>query len=153
MPVHTFCTIFIAPKMYKDMADKKENAMGDGIPARLRGLDVNGNSISPTLEKVMDAMGFKRYVYELIDGQELSLETTDSGLYIVYVSYYAYVALYIISPYTHNSITSYDSRFFGNFVASTDLKILFGRKVDTGVLYIKNNSGQKVIVNIKKITI
>ena len=66
------------------MADKKENAMGDGIPARLRGLDTNGNSISPTLTKVMDAMGFKRYVYELIDGQELSLETTDNGLYIVY---------------------------------------------------------------------
>ena len=92
----------------------------------------------------MDAMGFKRYVYELIDGQELSLETTDSGLYIVYVSYYSYVALYIISPYGHNSITTTDSSFFGNFVANTDLKILFGRKVNTGVLYIKNNSGQNV---------
>ena len=33
------------------MADKKENAMGDGIPARLRGLDANGNSISPTLKR------------------------------------------------------------------------------------------------------
>ena len=129
------------------MADKKENAMGDGIPARLRGLDTNGNSISSTLEKVMDAMGFKRYVYELIDGQELSLETTDNGLYIVYISYY------IIGPYGHNSITTPDSNFFGSFVANTDLKILFGRKANEGVLYIKNNSGQKVIANIKKITI
>lgn len=135
------------------MADKKENAMGDGIPARLRGLDTNGNSISPTLTKVMDAMGFKRYVYELIDGQELSLETTDNGLYIVYISYYSYIALNIIGPYGHNSITTPDSNFFGSFVANTDLKILFGRKANEGVLYIKNNSGQKVIANIKKITI
>lgn len=135
------------------MADKKENAMGDGIPARLRGLDTNGNSISPTLTKVMDAMGFKRYVYELIDGQELSLETADNGLYIVYISYYSYIALYIIGPYGHNSITTPDSNFFGSFVANTDLKILFGRKANEDVLYIKNNSGQKVIANIKKITI
>ena len=25
MPVHAFCTIFVAPKMYKDMADKRMN--------------------------------------------------------------------------------------------------------------------------------
>ena len=135
------------------MADKRENAMSGGTPTRLRGLAVNGNSISPTLEEVMDAMGFKRYVYELIDGQELSLETTDNGIYIVHVSYYAYIALYIIGSYGRNSITTPDSNFFGSFVENTDLKILFGRKEDSGVLYIKNNSGQKVIATIKKITI
>lgn len=36
--------------------DIRENAMGGGTPARLRGLAANGNSISPTLEEVMNAM-------------------------------------------------------------------------------------------------
>lgn len=37
--------------------DIRENAMSGGTPARLRGLAANGNSISPTLEEVMNAMG------------------------------------------------------------------------------------------------
>ena len=37
--------------------DIRENAMGGGTPKRLRGLDANGSSISPTLEEVMNAMG------------------------------------------------------------------------------------------------
>ena len=37
--------------------DIKENAMSGGSPTRLRGLAANGNSISPTLEEVMNAMG------------------------------------------------------------------------------------------------
>lgn len=36
--------------------DIKENAMSGGTPARLRGLDANGNSISSTLAEVMNAM-------------------------------------------------------------------------------------------------
>jgi hypothetical protein len=36
--------------------DIKENAMGGGTPTRLRGLDANGNSISPTLAEVIKAM-------------------------------------------------------------------------------------------------
>ena len=46
------------PLKCKNMAeDIKENAMSGGTPARLRGLAANGNSISPTLEEVMNAMG------------------------------------------------------------------------------------------------
>lgn len=37
--------------------DIRENAMSGGTPTRLRGLAANGNSISPTLEEVMNAMG------------------------------------------------------------------------------------------------
>ena len=36
--------------------DIRENAMAGGTPARLRGLDANGNSISPTLEEEASAM-------------------------------------------------------------------------------------------------
>lgn len=38
------------------MADKREDAMAGGTPERLRGLAANGNSISPTLEEVANAM-------------------------------------------------------------------------------------------------
>ena len=36
--------------------DIQENAMSGGTPTRLRGLDKNGNSISPTLTEVISAM-------------------------------------------------------------------------------------------------
>ena len=36
--------------------DIQENTMSGGTPARLRGLDKNGNSISPTLTEVISAM-------------------------------------------------------------------------------------------------
>ena len=36
--------------------DIQENAMSGGTPTRLRGLDKNGNSISPTLAEVISAM-------------------------------------------------------------------------------------------------
>jgi len=37
--------------------DIRENAMAGGTPARLRGLDVNGNSISPTIKEVEKELG------------------------------------------------------------------------------------------------
>jgi hypothetical protein len=36
--------------------DIRENAMAGGTPTRLRGLDANGNSISPTLKEVAKAL-------------------------------------------------------------------------------------------------
>ena len=36
--------------------DVRENAMSGGTPARLRGLAANGNSISPTIQEVTNAM-------------------------------------------------------------------------------------------------
>lgn len=38
------------------MADITENDMLNGIPARLRGLDIDGNSISSTIQEVVAAM-------------------------------------------------------------------------------------------------
>ena len=43
--------------------DIRENAMSGGTPVRLRGLAANGNSISPTLEEVMNAIGIYTYVF------------------------------------------------------------------------------------------
>lgn len=50
--------------------DIRENAMSGGTPARLRGLDANGNSISPTLTEVMNAMGIYTYRFTLAAGEE-----------------------------------------------------------------------------------
>ena len=38
--------------------DIRENAMSGGTPKRLRGLDANGNSISPTVEEVVNAVSY-----------------------------------------------------------------------------------------------
>ena len=53
--------------------DIKENAMSGGTPARLRGLAANGNSISPTLEEVMNAMGIYTYSFTLAAKEEKDL--------------------------------------------------------------------------------
>lgn len=43
-------------KIMAEKQDIRENAMSGGTPARLRGLAANGNSISPTVAEVMNAM-------------------------------------------------------------------------------------------------
>ena len=50
--------------------DIKENAMSVRTPARLRGLAANGNSISPTLEEVMNEMGIHTYSFTLAAKEE-----------------------------------------------------------------------------------
>lgn len=46
--------------------DIKENAMSGGTPARLRGLDANGNSISPTLAEVENALPKMSCIYHKV---------------------------------------------------------------------------------------
>lgn len=55
--------------------DIKENAMSGGTPARLRGLAANGNSISPTLEEVMNEMGIHTYSFTLAAKRKKTLAT------------------------------------------------------------------------------
>ena len=57
--IRDFCFLpNLLPLKCKIMAsgDIQENAMAGGTPTRLRGLDANGNSISPTLAEVARAM-------------------------------------------------------------------------------------------------
>lgn len=58
--------------------DIRENAMSGGTPARLRGLAANGNSISPTLEEVMNAMGIHTYSFTLASMRKKTLVTWDT---------------------------------------------------------------------------
>ena len=44
------------------MADKRENEMNSEVPVKMRGIDADGNSISPTLQEVADALpGEQKY--------------------------------------------------------------------------------------------
>lgn len=53
----SLCYRVLCPLNVQGMADDiRENAMSGGTPARLRGLDANGNSISPTLAEVENAL-------------------------------------------------------------------------------------------------
>lgn len=63
--------------------DIRENAMAGGIPARLRGLAANGNSISPTLEEVMKAMGIYIFSLTLAVDEEKDLGNLGYGMYLV----------------------------------------------------------------------
>ena len=63
--------------------DIRENAMSGGTPVRLRGLAANGNSISPTLEEVMNAIGIYTYSFTLAAGEEKDLGNLGTGLYFL----------------------------------------------------------------------
>ena len=62
--------------------DIRENTMSGGTPARLRGLAANGNSISPTLEEVMNAMGIYTYSFTLAAKEEKDLGDLGYGMYL-----------------------------------------------------------------------
>ena len=46
--------------------DIRENAMAGGTPTRLRGLDANGNSISPTIQEVEKAFSKMSCIYHKV---------------------------------------------------------------------------------------
>ena len=62
--------------------DIKENAMSGGTPARLRGLAANGNSISPTIQEVMNAMEIYIFNLTLAAGEEKDLGDLGYGMYL-----------------------------------------------------------------------
>lgn len=63
--------------------DIKENAMAGGTPTRLRGLAANGDSISPTLTEVMNAIGIYTYSFTLAASEEKDLGNLGYGLYLI----------------------------------------------------------------------
>ena len=61
--------------------DIQENAMAGGTPARLRGLDANGNSISPTLEEVASA-GQGRVEYSIVGEGSVDIPLPYYGIFL-----------------------------------------------------------------------
>lgn len=141
------------PIKCKNMAeDIKENAMSGGTPARLRGLAANGNSISPTLEEVMNAMGIHTYSFTLAAGEEKDLGHLGYGMYIITSSALGISALFICGSYPDSFISDGGK---GRYCDYTDgsKSIVFGRKAVNERFFIKNNQEVERDIRIKKILI
>ena len=141
------------PLKCKIMADDiRENAMGGGTPKRLRGLDANGSSISPTLEEVMNAIGIYTYSFTLASNEEKDLGNLGYGMYFLTSTALGISAAFICSSYPDSFISDGGK---GRYCDYTDgsKSIVFGRKELNGSFFIKNNQNEERDIRIKKISI
>ena len=118
--------------------DIKENAMSGGTPTRLRGLAANGNSISPTLEEVMNAMGIYTYSFTLAAGEEKDLGNLGYGLYLVTSPNIAISAIFICGALSNSFVSDGGYNAYCDYTDDTK-SIVFGRKETNGNLFIKSN--------------
>ena len=118
--------------------DIKENAMSGGTPARLRGLAANGNSISPTLEEVMNAMGIYTYSFTLAAKEEKDLGDLGYGMYLLASPNNAATAIFAFGSYSKGFVSDAGSNFYCDYTDGTK-GVAFGRKTTNGSFFIKNN--------------
>lgn len=132
--------------------DIRENAMSGGAPARLRGLAANGNSISPTLEEVMNEMGIHTYSFTLASNEEKDLGNLGYGMYFLTSTALGISAAFICSSYPDSFISDGGK---GRYCDYTDgsKSIVFGRKELNGSFFIKNNQNEERDIRIKKISV
>ena len=117
--------------------DIRENAMAGGTPARLRGLDANGNSISPTLEEVMNAMGIYTYSFTLAAKEEKDLGDLGYGMYLLASPNNAATAIFAFGSYSKGFGSDAGSNFYCDYTDGTK-GVAFGRKTTNGSFFIKN---------------
>ena len=130
--------------------DIKENAMSGGKPARLRGLAANGNSISPTLEEVMNAMGIYIFNLTLAAGEEKDLGNLGYGMYLLTSSTIGISAIFICSAYPSCFVSDAGNNLFCDYTDGTK-SVVFGRKELNGNFFIKIS--RDADIKIKRITI
>lgn len=118
--------------------DIKENAMSGGTPARLRGLAANGNSISPTLEEVMNEMGIHTYSFTLAAKEEKDLGDLGYGMYLLASPNNAATAIFAFGSYSKGFVSDAGSNFYCDYTDGTK-GVAFGRKTTNGSFFIKNN--------------
>lgn len=131
--------------------DIRENAMGGGTPARLRGLAANGNSISPTLEEVMNAMGIYTYRFTLAAGEEKDLGNLGYGLYLVTSPNIAISAIFICGALSNGFVSDGGCNTYCDYTDGTK-SIVFGRKETNGNFFIKNNRKTETYIILKRIS-
>lgn len=132
--------------------DIRENAMSGGTPTRLRGLAANGNSISPTLAEVMNAMGIYTYSFTLASNEEKDLGSLGYGLYIIASPEIGGSAIYISGSYEKCFVSDAGINSFCDY-ADGSKAIVFGRKETNGSFFIKNNRNEERNIRIKKISV
>ena len=132
--------------------DIKENAMSGGTPARLRGLAANGNSISPTVEEVMKAMGIYTYDLTLAAGEEKDLGNLGYGLYLITSPDNATTAIFGCGAYPSCFVSDAGRDNYCDYTDKTK-RVVFGRKEVNGNFFITNRDKNKITIRIKRITI
>ncbi len=145
----------LCPLNVQGMADKqdiRENAMSGGTPARLRGLAANGNSISPTLEEVMNAIGIYTYSFTLAAGEEKDLGNLGYGLYLVTSPDSATTAIFSCGAYPSCFVSDAGRNNYSDYTDNTK-GIVFGRKEVNGNFFITNRYKNVISIKIKRITI
>lgn len=131
--------------------DIKENAMSGGTPARLRGLAANGNSISPTLEEVMNAMGIYTYSFTLAAEEEKDLGNIGYGLYLISSPENATTAIFACGAYPICFVSDAGRNIYCDYTDGTK-GVVFGRKELNGNLFITNRNKNEITVRIKRIS-
>ena len=119
--------------------DIQENAMAGGTPARLRGLDANGNSISPTLEEVMNAMGIYTKKWDSNKGDLLEINAP----YSIFIIGESVIGGHIMGVFANNITVLSKARQFSE------------TKDQEGTINIYRKDEHSIIVqnNIKKMNI
>ena len=115
--------------------DIKENAMSGGTPARLRGLAANGNSISPTLKEVMNAMEIYIFNLTLAVGEEKDLGDLGYGMYLLASPNNAATAIFAFGSYSKGFVSDAGSNFYCDYTDGTK-GVAFGRKTTNGSFFI-----------------
>ena len=132
--------------------DIRENAMGGGTPTRLRGLDANGDSISPTLAEVMNAMGIYTYSFTLAANEEKDLGDLGYGMYLLASPNNAVTAIYSVGAYQKCFVSDGGNNLFCDYTDGTK-SVVFGRKEVNGSFYIKNNRDIEATFRLKVIKV
>lgn len=117
--------------------DIKENAMSGGTPARLRGLAANGNSISPTLEEVMNEMGIHTYSFTLAAKEEKDLGDLGYGMYLLASPNNAATAIFAFGSYSKGFVSDAGSNF--TVIIQMGLKVLLSVEKRQMVAFYQNN--------------
>lgn len=132
--------------------DIRENAMAGGTPRRLRGLAANGDSISPTLGEVMNAMGIYTYSFTLASNEEKDLGNLGYGLYLVTSPDSATTAIFAFGAYSKGFVSDAGSNSYCDYTDGTK-GVVFGRKEVNGNFFITNKYKNVISIKIKRITI
>ena len=133
-----------------DKQDIQENAMAGGKPARLRGLDANGNSISPTVVEVMKAMEIYIFNLTLAAGEEKDLGNLGYGMYLLASPNNGATAIFAFGSYSKGFVSDGGNNLFCDYTDGTK-GIVFGRKTENGNFFLKSNRSTEASIVLKRI--
>lgn len=119
--------------------DIKENAMSGGTPTRLRGLAANGNSISPTVKEVANAMNINQFIKLLDKGNNIEVK----AYYAIFNIADATTAGYMFGVFANKVIPLSKSNDYSTTKDNPDTVNIYRK--DEWTLVIQNNASNRTI--------